>query len=51
MFYHIKIGIVRHVELQNEARTLMDQPHEQESKILIIQNRFKNMELESQLRR
>jgi hypothetical protein len=24
--YHIKVGIVKHVELQNVARTLMDQP-------------------------
>jgi hypothetical protein len=23
--FHIKVGIVRHVELQNVARTLMDQ--------------------------
>ncbi len=28
--FHIKAGIRRHVELQNVARTLMDQPHEQE---------------------
>ncbi len=26
--FHIKAGIVRHVELQNVVRALMDQPHE-----------------------
>ncbi len=50
MLFHIKVGIARHVELQNVAKTLMDQPHEQESRIPIVQNRFKNMELGSQLR-
>jgi hypothetical protein len=24
--FHIKVGIARHMELQNVARTLMDQP-------------------------
>jgi hypothetical protein len=26
MPFHIRVGIVRHMELQNVARTLMDQP-------------------------
>jgi hypothetical protein len=26
--FHVRIGIVRHVELQNVAGVLMDQPHE-----------------------
>jgi hypothetical protein len=34
--FHIKVSIVKHVELQIMARTLMDQPHEQEPKIPII---------------
>jgi hypothetical protein len=34
--FHIRACIVRHVELQNMARTLMDQPQEQEPKILIV---------------
>ncbi len=28
--FHIKGGIARHVELQNVAKTLMDQPQEKE---------------------
>jgi hypothetical protein len=28
--FHIRTGIARHVELQNVARTLMDQPQEHE---------------------
>jgi hypothetical protein len=28
--FHIRSNIVRHVELQNVARALMDQPQEQE---------------------
>jgi hypothetical protein len=28
MPFHIKVGIIRHVELQNVAGTLMDQSHE-----------------------
>jgi len=28
--FHIKASIAKHVELQNVARKLMDQPHEQE---------------------
>jgi len=31
------------------ARTLMDQPQEQESGILVVQNILRNMELGSQL--
>jgi hypothetical protein len=34
--FHIKENIVKHVELQIMARTLMDQPQEQEPKILIV---------------
>jgi hypothetical protein len=45
--FHIKACIVRHVELQNVARTLMDQPQLQEPRILIVQNKLKGMELES----
>jgi len=26
--FHIKVGIARHVELHNVAKTLIDQPHE-----------------------
>jgi hypothetical protein len=26
VFFHIKVSIAKHVELQNVARTLMDQP-------------------------
>jgi hypothetical protein len=38
------------VELQNVAGTLMDQPQKQELGILVIQNKFRSMELGSQLR-
>jgi hypothetical protein len=34
--FHIKTSIIKHVELQNVARTLMDQS--QELGILVIQN-------------
>jgi hypothetical protein len=34
--FHIKGGIVRHVELQNVARALMDQPQEHESRIHVV---------------
>jgi hypothetical protein len=37
------------VELQNVAKTLMDQPKEKEPWILILQNILRNMELGSQL--
>ncbi len=47
--FHIKTSIVRHVELQNVARTLMDQSQEQELGILEVQNKLKGMELGSQL--
>jgi hypothetical protein len=36
--FHIRINIVKHVELQNVAGTLLDQPHEQELGIHVIQN-------------
>ncbi len=47
--FHIKASIVKHVELQNVAKTLMDQPKEKEPWILILQNILRNMELGSQL--
>ncbi len=34
--FHIGVSITRHVELQNMARTLMDQSHEQELGIPIV---------------
>jgi hypothetical protein len=34
--FHIRIGIARHVELQNVATTVMDQPQEQEPGILVV---------------
>jgi hypothetical protein len=34
--FHIKASIVRHVELQKVARTLMDQPQKQEPGIPIV---------------
>jgi hypothetical protein len=46
--FHIRASIARHVKLQNVARTLMDQPREQELGILVLQNRLKGMELGSQ---
>jgi hypothetical protein len=49
MPFHIKISITKHVELQNVAGALMDQPQEQESRIPIIYNKFRSMELGSQL--
>jgi hypothetical protein len=45
---HIKVGIARHVELQNVARALMDQPQEQELGIPIVQKKLRGMELGSQ---
>jgi hypothetical protein len=43
--FHIKTCIARHVELQNVARTLMDQSQGQELGIPIVQNRLRGMEL------
>jgi hypothetical protein len=34
--FHIRIGIVKHVELQNVAKTVMDQSQDQELKIIIV---------------
>jgi len=34
--FHIRTSIVRHVELQNVVGTLMDQPQEQELRILVV---------------
>jgi hypothetical protein len=45
--FHIRASIVRHVELQNVAGALTDQPQEHELKILVVQNKFKSMELGS----
>jgi hypothetical protein len=45
--FHIRADIAKHVGLQNVARTLMDQPQEQESRILIVRNIFRGMELRS----
>jgi hypothetical protein len=47
--FHIKISIARHVELQNVARALMDQPQEHELGIPVVHNKFRSMELGSQL--
>jgi hypothetical protein len=47
--FHIRTNIARHVDLQNVAGTLMDQPHEQESIIHVVQNIFRSMELGSQI--
>jgi hypothetical protein len=35
--FHIKVGIVRHVELQNVVGTIMDQTQAQEPRIHVIQ--------------
>jgi hypothetical protein len=45
--FHIRAYITRHVELQNVAWTLMDQPQEHELGIHVVQNKFKGMELGS----
>ncbi len=45
--FHIKASIVKHKELQNVARKLMDQPQEQELKKCVIQNIFRGMEFKS----
>ncbi len=34
--FHIRANIARHVELQNVAKTIMDQAHEQEPKIHVV---------------
>ncbi len=47
--FHIPTSIVRHVELHNVAGALMDQPHEQKLGILVVHNKFRGMELGSQL--
>jgi hypothetical protein len=47
--FHIRVGIVGHVELQNLAGTLMDQPQEHELGILVVQNILRGIELGSQL--
>ncbi len=43
--FHIRANVVRHVELKNVAKALIDQPQEQKPIILIVQNRLKGMEL------
>jgi hypothetical protein len=45
--FHIKTSIAKHVELQNVARKLMNQPQEQESKKCVVQNIFRGMEFKS----
>jgi len=47
--FHIIATIVRHVELQNVAKMLIDQPHDHESRIFVVQNIFRSMELGNQL--
>jgi hypothetical protein len=47
VFFHIRVSIARHVELQNVVGALMDQPHEHESGIPIVQKKIKGMELGS----
>jgi hypothetical protein len=47
--FHIKVGIIKHVELQNVVGALMDQPQKQELGIPVVHNRFRSMELGSQL--
>ncbi len=47
--FHIRVGIVRHVELQNVARTLVDQSQDQEPRLFVIHNRLRGMELGGQL--
>jgi len=47
--FHIRVGITRHVELWNVVGALMDQTHEQESRIDVIHNRFRSMESGNQL--
>jgi hypothetical protein len=42
--FHIRIGIVRHVELQNVAGTLMDQTQAYEPRIYVVQNILRSME-------
>ncbi len=45
--FHIKVCIARHVELQNMAGTLMDQPQEHEPKTPVIHNKLRGMALGS----
>jgi hypothetical protein len=47
--FHIRANIARHVELQNVARTLMDQSQHEEPTIYVVQNRLKGMEFGGQL--
>jgi hypothetical protein len=47
--FHIRATIARHVELQNVAKMLIDQPHDHESRIFVVQNIFRSMELGNQL--
>ncbi len=47
--FHIRANIARHVELQNVAKTIMDQAHEQEPRIHVVQNTLKGLEFGSQL--
>ncbi len=36
LLFHIRTRIVKHMELQNVARTLMDHPKEQEPRIHVV---------------
>ncbi len=47
--FHIRAGIARHAKLQNVARTLMDQSHDQEPGNSIVQNKLKSTKLGHQL--
>jgi hypothetical protein len=47
--FHIKENILRHVELQNVAKVLMDQTQAHELKQFIVYNKLRGMELGSQL--
>jgi len=49
MPFHIIACMVKHVELQNLTRVLMDQSQKHEPRILVVHNRLRGMELGSQL--
>ncbi len=47
--FHIRVSIVRHVELHNVVGTLLDQSQDQELRIHVVQNKLKGLELGGQL--
>ncbi len=49
VLFHIKVGITRHVELQNVGGALMDQSQDQEPWIYVVHNLLKGIELRGQL--